>query len=505
MTAAAPAALEAVGVTKAFPGVLANDHVDLALHAGEVHALLGENGAGKSTLAAVLTGLYRPDAGELRMRGEPVELRSPRDGLERGIGMVHQHFRLVPTFTVLENLELGDRRLPWRWRPGRLRAAVAELGERYGLPVDPDARVGDLAVGEQQRVEIIKVLYRGADVLLLDEPTAVLTPQEADALFATVRALAADGKAVAFISHKLGEVMAVADRVTVLRDGRVVAERATAETGPAELAELMVGRPVDLSPLRAEGEPGDPVLVVEGLGLDPVAGRGALHDVSLTVRAGEIVGVAGVAGNGQRELAETIAGLRRPDRGRVVVQGREVTGRGPRAARAAGLAYVPEDRLHTGLAAGLSLADNLQLTRPLPLLLDRRGAVEEARRVIGEFDVRTTGPQARPRSMSGGNAQKVLLARELEGRGADPPRALVVAAPTRGLDVGATEFVRSLLHRRRAEGCGILLISEDLDEVRALSDRVVVVFEGRLVAERPPTADPGELGLAMAGHAEGER
>ncbi|MTV27397.1 ABC transporter ATP-binding protein [Nitriliruptoraceae bacterium ZYF776] len=489
-------------VTKVFPGVVANAEVDLQLHRGHVHALLGENGAGKSTLASVLTGLYRPDGGHLRRDGAPLELRSPRDGLERGIGIVHQHFRLVPRFTVAENVALGDRRLPWRWRRQTVGDAVAELSERYGLPVHPHAVTGELSVGEQQRVEIVKALYRGADVLLLDEPTAVLTPQESDALFETVRAMAADGKAIVFISHKLREVMDVADHVTVMRDGRVVGALPTTATDPAGLAELMVGRPVDLSDRHAQQPAAAPVLRVAGVSLDAVDGRGALRGIDLEVRAGEIVGVAGVAGNGQRELAETIAGLRAPSRGTVEVLDTDVAGRGQRATRAAGLGYVPEDRLGTGLAPGLSVADNLRLTREQPLWLDRRGARQAATNAIVDFDVRTTGPDAAVRTMSGGNAQKVLLARELaaaaDGGGA---RALVVAAPTRGLDVGATEFVRDLLDRRRAEGCGILLISEDLDEVRALSDRLVVLSEGRIVLRRDADeVDVTEVGLAMLGH-----
>ncbi|QBI21981.1 ABC transporter ATP-binding protein [Egibacter rhizosphaerae] len=491
-------ALEARGVRKVFPGVVANAGVDLALWPGRVHALLGENGAGKSTLASILTGLYQPDGGELRRDGRVIELRSPRDGLACGIGMVHQHFRLVDRFTVAENLALGDRRLPWRWSARRVGETVSALADRYGLPVHARAVVGDLSVGERQRVEIVKTLYRGAEVLLLDEPTAVLTPQEVDALFETVRALAADGKAVVFISHKLREVTAVSDDVTVLRDGRVVGQRAMAESDADELARLMVGRDVDLSPQRAAGPPSQPVLELAGLGLDAVDGRGALEGVDLTVHGGEIVGVAGVAGNGQRELAEVVAGLRAPSHGAVRVAGRDVAGRGPQAARAAGLAYVPEDRLGSGLAPSLSIAENLQLTRSLSIVLDRRGAVEEAQAVISRFDVRTTGPGAALRDLSGGNAQKVLLARELERP--EGVHAIVVAAPTRGLDVGATEFVRGLLDRRRAEGSGILLISEDLDEVRGLSDRIVVLSEGRLVLERAAaTADTTELGLAMAG------
>ncbi|MEX1177070.1 MAG: ABC transporter ATP-binding protein [Nitriliruptor sp.] len=499
-TTSAPPALEAVTITKVFPGVVANDAVDLVLRRGEVHALLGENGAGKSTIASVLTGLYRPDGGELRRDGEPLTLRSPRDGLERGIGIVHQHFRLVPRFTVAENVALGDNRLPWRWRRSVVADAVQQLSERYRLPVDPDAVVGDLSVGEQQRVEIVKALYRGADVLLLDEPTAVLTPQEADALFDTVRAMAADDKAVVFISHKLREVMAVSDQVTVMRDGAVVGSLAAAETDPAQLAELMVGRQVDLSARRAARPAGHPVLTVERVDLDAVDGRGALRGIDLTVHAGEILGVAGVAGNGQRELAETVAGLRAPTRGRIHVHHRDVTGTGPAATRVAGLGYVPEDRLGTGLAPGLSVADNLRLTREQPLWLDRKGATESATATIRDFDVRTTGPGAAVSTMSGGNAQKVLLARELDTRDG-AVTALVVASPTRGLDVGATEFVRELLDQRRSEGCGILLISEDLDEVRALSDRIVVLSEGRIVLERDAAdVDVTELGLAMLGH-----
>jgi general nucleoside transport system ATP-binding protein len=498
------AAFEAVGVTKIFPGVVANAGVDLALHRGEVHALLGENGAGKSTLASILTGLYRPDAGELRRDGVPITLRSPRDGLERGIGMVHQHFRLVDRFTVAENVALGDRSLPWRWSAPRIRATVTELAERYRLPVHADAVVGELSVGERQRVEIVKSLYRGADILLLDEPTAVLTPQEADALFETMRTMADDGKVVVFISHKLREVMAVSDRVTVMRDGHVVGDLAIADTDPAQLAELMVGRTVDLSPRRAAAPAGRPVLRVEGLSLDAVDGRGQLHDIDLTVHAGEIVGIAGVAGNGQRELAEAIAGLRSPTRGTVSLGFHDITGQGPRAARVAGLGYVPEDRLGTGLAPSLSVSDNLQLTRPLPFVLDRRAARSAATATIEAFDVRTTGPDAAVRTMSGGNAQKVLLARELDLR-EGATMALVVASPTRGLDVGATEFVRDLLDQRRAEGCGILLISEDLDEVRALSDRILVLSGGRVVLERPgDTDDVTELGLAMAGQTDGD-
>nr|MBA2530150.1 ABC transporter ATP-binding protein [Euzebyales bacterium] len=417
-------------------------------------------------------------------------------GLARGIGMVHQHFRLVQRFTAAENVALGDRRQPLILSAGRVRGAVAALGRRYGLPIDPDARIGDLSVGERQRVEITKMLYRGVEVLLLDEPTAVLTPQEAEALFVTLRTMAADGKAVVFISHKLGEVMAVADRVTVLRDGHVVGEVATAHTDRHRLATMMVGREVDLSPRRAGRPPGRRVLEVTGLTLHPPGQRARLQDVTFAVHAGEVVGVAGVAGNGQRELAEVITGLRSPTAGSVAVSGRDTTGRGPRATRAAGLAYVPEDRLGTGLAPSLSIADNLLLTRPLPFFVDRRAATAEARSVIDDFRVKASGPGAAVRGLSGGNLQKVLLGRELAA-GRD---ALVVASPTRGLDVGAIAFVRDLLDERRRSGCGVLLLSEDLDEVRALSDRILVLYEGRVVLEcAGGAADLTTLGLAMAG------
>jgi general nucleoside transport system ATP-binding protein len=493
----AVAAIEARGIVKGFPGVLALDGADLLVRRGEVHALLGENGAGKSTLASVLCGLYRPDAGQVLVDGEVVALHGPRDGLAHGIGMVHQHFRLVRRFTVAENVALGDRRQPLLMSSPQVHQAVRELGERYGLPVRPDAVIGDLSVGEQQRVEIVKTLYRGVEVLLLDEPTSVLTPQETEALFETVRTMAADGKAVVFISHKLDEVVSIADRVTVMRDGAVVGSRDIAATSRDELARLMVGRDVELATRRGgRRQTSRAVLAVEGLRLAATARRGPLRDVSLEVAPGEIVGIAGVAGNGQRPLAEVAAGLVVPDAGRVVVNGQDVTGEGPRAARAAGLAYVPDDRLGTGLAPSLSIAENLQLTRAHGVLLDRDRWADHARGLMREFDIRAPGPHTATARLSGGNIQKVLLAREL----ASGPSALVVASPTRGLDVGATQFVRELLADRRDAGCGILLISVDLDEIRALSDRILVLYEGAVVLERPGAdADVTELGLAMAG------
>ncbi|HET7653978.1 MAG TPA: ABC transporter ATP-binding protein [Acidimicrobiales bacterium] len=476
--------LSARGIVKRFPGVVANDGVDLDVRRGEVHTVLGENGAGKSTLAAVLSGYYRPDEGELRVDGERVTLHSPRDGLARGIGMVHQHFRLVDRFTVAENIALGDGSQPVVLDTSRLEREVTALGERFGLSIDPRARVGDLSVGERQRVEIVNTLYRGADVLLLDEPTAVLTPREVDVLFATVRALRAAGRAVVFISHKLGEVMEVSDRITVMRNGRVTGDVRAADTDARELARMMVGRDVDLSPRRAPRAPAAPMLRVR------------LDGIELDVRAGELVGVAGVAGNGQLELAETIAGLRTPPAGRVEIGGVDVTGRGARAARRAGLAYVPEDRLGTGLAPSLTIAENLLLTRRRGFFVNRRRAAAQARDAIERFDIKASGPDAVTRVLSGGNAQRVLLARELAGE----PRVLVAAAPTRGLDVGATEAVRELLDAFRARGGAVLLLSEDLDEVLALSDRIVVLYRGRIAHETPGDgADVEQIGYAMAG------
>ena len=496
----APPAISARRIVKRFPGVVANDCVDVDLRRGEVHALLGENGAGKSTLAAVLCGLYVPEEGELLIDGVRTVLHSPRDGLARGIGMVHQHFRLIDRFTVAENVVLGDRTQSWRLRPDRIEDAVAEIAETYGLPLDPSAHIGDLSVGQRQRVEIVKTLYQGARILLLDEPTSVLTPQEADALFATVCSMTAAGRTVVFISHKLGEVLEIADRVTVMRDGRVTGDVDTDSTTREELARMMVGREVDLSPRRARAAAREPMLRVEGLTLTR-GGVTSVDGVDLEVRAGEILGIAGVSGNGQRELADLIAGVEAPTAGRITVSGTEVTGRGPRAARAAGLAYVPEDRLGTGLAPALSMVDNMLLTRPRSFLLDRRAARAEARDIIERFEVKTTGPDAPAGLMSGGNAQKVLIARELDSTdGEHTARVLVAASPTRGLDVGAIETVWGILDGARARGEAILLISEDLEEVLAISDRIVVLSEGRLVHETTAAAASREaIGLAMAG------
>ncbi|RDI73249.1 ABC-type putative transport system ATPase component [Gaiella occulta] len=506
LPAAGEPAVTMRAITKRFPGVVANDAVDFEARVGEVHALLGENGAGKSTLSNILTGLYRADEGELELYGRPVEFHSPRDALDAGVGMVHQHFRLVEPFTVAENVVLGDHRDVGRSfliRPRLIEQRVAELGARYGLAVDPRARVWQLSVGEQQRIEVLKALYREARVLILDEPTAVLTPQEADALFVTLRAMAAEGRTVIFISHKLHEVTAVADRVTVLRGGRSIGTVETAEATSQSLASLMVGREVEVA-RRREGDGSIGAVVLELDGLTALGDRGveALKSVSLSVRAGEVVAVAGVAGNGQRELAEAVTGMRPLVAGTVRVDGGALRPGDPRQAIRAGIAHVPEDRLNTGVAPSLSIAANVVL-KSYRAGSDSRGPFLRLRRIrdraldmIQRYDVKAPGPGTPARQLSGGNLQKVVLAREFSGQ----PRVLVAAAPTRGLDVGAIETVHAYLREAAAGGVAVLLISEDLDEVLTLSDRVAVMYEGEIVGEvdaRSATVE--EIGLLMAG------
>ncbi|HUZ98209.1 MAG TPA: ABC transporter ATP-binding protein [Gaiellaceae bacterium] len=500
-----PPAVEMRGIVKRFPGVLANDRVDFEAAAGEVHALLGENGAGKSTLSNILTGLYRPDAGEIFIDGEPVQFQSPRDALDARIFMVHQHFRLVEPFTVAENVVLGDHRgegRTFRLRHRAIEQRVAELSKRYGLAVDPRARVWQLSLGEQQRVEILKALYREARILILDEPTAVLTPQEADVLFETLREMAAEGRTVVFISHKLHEVKAVADRVTVLRGGRSIATVSAADATPRSLASLMVGRELDGGQAARARTAGEPVLELTDVWSDSDRGDSAVRGASLVVRGGEIVAVAGVAGNGQRELAETVAGMRRATRGEILVSGKAIRAGDPRSAIAAGVAYVPEDRLGTGVAPSLSIASNLALkgyrergSSHGPLL--RLGRIRErAVELIHRYGIAASGPGAPARLLSGGNLQKVVLAREFSGK----PRLLIAASPTRGLDVGAIETVHAYLREAAADGVGVLLISEDLDEILLLADRVAVMYEGVIVGETSrEQADVEEIGLLMAG------
>jgi ABC-type uncharacterized transport system ATPase subunit len=495
------------GIGKRFAGVVANDAVDFEACFGEVHALVGENGAGKSTLMSIVAGLYRPDEGTVAVDGAPVDFHSPRDAIRQGIGMVYQHFMLVEPFTVAENAMLGRSGSAWL-DPAEVERELARLGTRYGLAVDPRARVWQLSVGEQQRVEILRLLYRGARILVFDEPTAVLTPQEASGLLATLRDLAADGFCVIFISHKLDEVLAVADRITVLRHGRVVATTVAAATDRRALARSMVGR--DLASLverpdaepREQVAPGEVVLAVEGLRAEGDNGLPALDGVEMEVRAGEILGVAGVAGNGQRELAESITGLRRIIGGRVRIGGRDLTNRSPREIARAGVAHIPEDRLATGLVPGMDLAGNAILRdyRHAPLargpFLVRRAIAAFADRLLRDYDVKAPSRRAKLRTLSGGNQQKLLLARELAGE----PTLLVAVHPTRGVDIGATETIHALLRAQRSRGAATLLISEDLDELLALADRIAVLFEGRVMGTvLAAGANREHLGLLMAG------
>jgi simple sugar transport system ATP-binding protein len=489
------------GIVKRFPGVLANDQVDFELRPGEIHALLGENGAGKSTLMSVLAGLYKPEAGTIQVHGQPVNFNSPRDAIAAGLGMIHQHFTLVQSQTVTENILLGlDQPRFWL----RLRdydRSMTGLGEQYGLRVSPQAKIWQISVGEQQRVEILKMLYRGVQVLIMDEPTAVLAPQEIGGLFTTLRAMCADGKSIVFISHKLNEVMRIADRVTVLRKGRVTAAGLPiGETNQAELARLMVGREVLFHLDKKPQAPGDVALAVEGVSAENDKGLPALRDVSLALRAGEIVGIAGVAGNGQAELAEVITGLRHATSGRILVGGEPLSNRDARDAIAKQVAHVPEDRTHVGSAPNLSITDNVIMKsyHRAPLAtgwsLNAVAAKARAEALKEEYSILAPTVSTRVRLLSGGNLQRVILARELSAR----PRILIAVQPTRGLDVGAIEGVQRLLLAQREAGAAILLISEELEEILALSDRVLVMYEGRIAGE-VTDGDTERIGVMMTG------
>ncbi|MDE0139039.1 MAG: ABC transporter ATP-binding protein [bacterium] len=507
-TTAGSPLLELEGITKRFPGVLANDRVDFDVRPGEVHTLLGENGAGKSTLMNVLYGLYHADEGEIRLRGEPVMIESPSDAIELGIGMIHQHFMLVPTLTVAENVALGlpsGRRLLQDLSPVQQR--IRELSEIYGLQVDPDAYIWQLAVGERQRVEIMKAIYRDVSLLILDEPTSVLTPAEVEDLFVTLRQMTDGGRGLVFISHKLHEVMSLSDRITVLRGGRVTGRTVPSETSREQLAHMMVGREVRLAPRRSESEVADARLTISALEVLGDRGTPAVTGFDLEVRSGEVVGIAGVSGNGQRELAEALAGLRPVNSGTVVMNGVDTTAKTPKEIRRLGVSYIPEERMRDGAIGEFSVAENLILTSHDLAPTSRRGFLNfkeietGCSDLVRRFTVKTPSLETPTSNLSGGNIQKLIIARELSGE----PEVLIASQPTRGVDIGAAEYIHTVLMDQRAGGIAILLISEDLDEVIGLSDRIAVMFEGRIMG----TLDQEEatvqrLGLLMAGVSEGE-
>jgi len=497
-----PPALALKGITKKFGSVVANDRVDFDVIPGEVHALLGENGAGKSTLMSVLYGLYKPDAGEILVDGKPVEIESPASAIGLGIGMVHQHFMLVPVMTVAENIVLGQEPS----RRGRLdlkaaRDRVRELSDRYGLAVDPDARIEDVTVGAQQRVEILKALYRDARILVLDEPTAVLTAQEVRELVTVINRLKEDGRAIVFISHKLGEVLQVADRITVLRRGKKVDTVPREGATELSLARLVVGRDVMLAVDKTPGKPGEALLEVRDLHVRDDRELEKVSGVSLAVRAGEIVALAGVDGNGQQELVDAITGMRAPQSGAVAIDGRDIAGKGVRAATEAGVAHIAEDRQLRGLVLPFTLAENLALREYRSPQFSGRGWLrlghikERAEKLLAEFDVRGGGAESYAAALSGGNQQKVAIAREI----ACNPKVLVAHQPTRGLDVGAIEFVHRRLIAERDRARAVLLVSLEYEEVKALADRILVIYEGEIVGEFPSDASEEQLGIAMTG------
>jgi simple sugar transport system ATP-binding protein len=495
--------LELRAITKRFPGVLANDDVNFDLRRGEVHALLGENGAGKSTLMNILYGLYTPDSGEILLNGNHIDLGSTKAAIEHGIGMVHQHFMLIPVMTVAENIVLATepRRLGVLLDYVSARKRVRELSERYGLAVDPGARIDRITVGQQQRVEILKALYRGADILILDEPTAVLTPQEAQELFEIIRSLKSQGKSIIFISHKLNEVLDIADRITTLRRGVVVDTIPAAGATEESLARMMVGREVLLRVDKHASKPGEPLLQVENLRVIDDRGLEAVRDISFEVRGGEVVGLAGVDANGQSELIDAIAGLRHPSSGRIVVDGHDLTHANAKDSLDAGIGHIPEDRHRRGLILPFTLTENIALHSYRSPPNSRNGflnigaMIDRARRLLKEFDVRGGQPSTPAGSLSGGNQQKVVLAREIDA----DPKVVFAAQPTRGLDVGAIEFVHRRLVEQRDAGRAVFLVSLELEEILSLSDRILVIYEGRIVGEFPPTATEEELGFAMTG------
>lgn len=496
------ATVEMRNITKRFPGVLANERVNFKVTAGEVHALLGENGAGKTTLMSILCGLYRADEGEIFIKGKKVSFSSPRDAINMGIGMVHQHFRLVRPFTVAENILLGSNDAGFILDMDRVEKKIENLSKKYGLKVDTKAKVWQLSIGEQQRVEIIKTLYQGADILILDEPTAVLTPQEAEELFKVLQQIAQDGKAVILITHKLNEVMSVADRITVLRNGKFVATVEKKKTNIHELTKLMVGREMPEVKKAEDFSPGGVVLELKNVNALNDKGYPALRNFSLSVHEGEIVGIAGVAGNGQRELTEVINGLRLAESGEIFILGKNMTNRPAQEIIDAGVAFIPEDRLGMGLVPNLNILDNIILKSYRKGLflkgpfLDWSSIREKAESLVKEFDIKTPGLNHPVKTMSGGHLQRLLLSREVHSS----PKLIVAVYPTRGLDVSAVEFIHHVLLAQRAKGAAILMISEDLDEIFKLADRIAVLYEGKVMGTMPvKEADLREIGLLMAG------
>lgn len=498
-----PVVLEARTITKRFPGVVANDKVSLKLYQGEVLALLGENGAGKSTLMNILYGLYGQDEGEILVKGEPIRASSPHESIQRGIGMVHQHFQLVPVMTVTENVMLGNEVTRGSFLDRRRAAEqIRAISERYGLAVEPNALIADLDVGAQQRVEIIKALYRNADILILDEPTAVLTPQEADDLVGVMRTLTAQGKSLIFITHKLREVLEIADRIIVLRSGRVVGETTPTDATESSLAAMMVGRDVLLRVEKGPPSPGATILKVQGLQVRDDRGLMAVDGVSLEVRAGEILGIAGVQGNGQTELVQAINGLRPPVAGTVTMSDQNITAAAPRTITELGVAHIPEDRQRDGIVTSYQLTDNsvleLYYVEPFAkgIIRNEAAIISHAEALVAAFDVRTPGVHVPASSLSGGNQQKLIVAREFTRE----LKLLIAAQPTRGIDVGSIEFIHNQIIKKRDEGVAVLVVSAELDEIMGLSDRIVVMYHGKIVA----TVQNGELtreqlGLLMAG------
>jgi general nucleoside transport system ATP-binding protein len=495
--------VEMRGITKRFPGIVANDNISFAVKKGEIHALLGENGAGKSTLMNILFGLYEPDEGEIWIRGTKIRMGSPNDANQLGIGMVHQHFMLVETFTVTENIILGSE--PKKGVTINVKAArekVLEISKKYELAVDPDAKIADISVGMQQRVEILKILYRGADILIFDEPTAVLTPQEIEELMNIMKNLVREGKSIILITHKLKEIMAASDAVTIIRRGKVVETVQTKETNPNQLAAMMVGKEVSFEVHKEEAKPQQVVLEVKDVTARDEKGIHVLNGISLEVRAGEILGIAGVDGNGQTELIEAITGLRKIGSGKIAMNGKDITNKNPRTIIESGVSHIPEDRHKRGLVLDFTIGENMVLETYYKTPFSKKGfmnykeILQYARRLFAEYDVRTPNEHTLARALSGGNQQKAIIAREMDKN----PDLLIAAQPTRGVDVGAIEFIHRRLVEQRDQGKAILLISFELDEVMQLADRIAVIFEGEILAiVDPKQTTEQELGYLMAG------